>query len=237
MRAREVHDHAHGGHRHVIGNVPSAAAATGFRGDRTRSSRLDVERWRPNAGAYARSRAQCRRPRPQWSRRARHSAYMARSLHGSESPCETPAVTQHLERMLRHVVRDTFDEDVEAVWHTDGARNVSRVTLSAEHGAGRRTVEISASTTGLFQIDIRDLDVGAILIEDDDDSYMESIVRELALVARAYLSGEGRVRQRRGMLRTRSVMAITVNGNEWTLGRSTCSVHYPQDPSAQGTHH
>lgn len=88
----------------------------------------------------------------------------------------------------------------------------------------------------MFDITILDLGVSAALFEYDDEAYMEAILRELALVADAYLSGEGRIGQKRGMLRTQPVMTITVNGDEWTLGRRTSQIHYPENPSAGGGH-
>ena len=113
---------------------------------------------------------------------------------------------------------------------------VSGVTLSAARGEGRRTVRLQAAGNGMFDITILDLGVSAQLFEYDDEGYMEAILRELALVADAYLSGGGRIGQKRGMLRTRSATRITVNGDEWTLGRRTSQVHYPEDPSAGGSH-
>lgn len=142
--------------------------------------------------------------------------------------------------MLRRVVLNVFDEDVDVAWDTEPrAAHVSGVTLSAAGAAGaedRRTVRLRAASTGMFDITILDLGVSAALFEYDDEAYMEAILRELALVADAYLSGEGRIGQKRGMLRTQPVMTITVNGDEWTLGRRTSQIHYPENPSAGGGH-
>lgn len=139
--------------------------------------------------------------------------------------------------MLRRVVLDVFGEDVEVAWDAEPrAAHVSGVTLSAARGEGQRTVRLQAAGSGMFDISILDVGVSAQLFEYDDEGYMEAILRELALVADAYLSGEGRIGQERGMLRARPVMTITVNGIEWTLGRRTSQVHYPQDPSAGGSH-
>jgi hypothetical protein len=93
--------------------------------------------------------------------------------------------------------------------------------------AGRRAVGLSAAS-GRVDITILDLDVSATLLEYDDESYMQAILRELALVADAYLRGEGLVQQKRGILRTRPALKIIVNGNEWILGRRTSSIHYPK---------
>ena len=146
-------------------------------------------------------------------------------------------VMPDVEHTLRRVVHDVFDDDVEVAWDT-GPRgpHIHRVTLSAERGAVRRTVRLRAAGTGLLDISIPDLGVSVALFEYDDERYMETILREMALVADAYLSGEGRVKQKRGVLRKRPVMTITVNGNEWTLGRRTSKFHYPEDTSAGGRH-
>jgi len=146
-------------------------------------------------------------------------------------------VPPNVESMLRRVVLTVFGEDVEVAWDTEPrAAHVNRVTLSAARGADRRTVRLRAAATGMFDITILDHGVSAALFEYDDEAYMEAILRELALVANAYLSGEGRIEQKRRMLRTQPVMAINVNGNEWTLGRRTSQIHYPEDPSADGSH-
>lgn len=145
-------------------------------------------------------------------------------------------MTHDVDSMLRRVVLSAFDEDVEVALDAEPrAAHVSGVTLSAARGEGRRTARLRAAGTGMFDITILDVGVSAQLFEYDDEGYMEAILRELALVADAYLSGEGRIGQKRGMLRTRSVMTITVNGNEWTLGRRTSQVHYPEEPSAGGS--
>lgn len=146
-------------------------------------------------------------------------------------------MTPDVESMLRRVVLNVFDEDVEVAWDTEPrAAHVSGVTLSAARAEDRRTVRLRAASTGMFDITIPDLGVSAALFEYDDEAYMEAILRELALVADAYLSGEGRIGQKRGMLRTQPVMTITVNGDEWTLGRRMSQIHYPEDPSAGGGH-
>ena len=138
-----------------------------------------------------------------------------------------------VERMLRRVVRDVFGEDVDAVWDTEPrAPHVHRVRLSSRHGGGRRTVGLRASASGWFDLHVLDLGVEATLYEYDDESCMEAVLRDLARVARACLHGEGRLEQRRALLRTRQVLVVPVDGNEWTLGRRTSRVHYPQVPPA-----
>jgi hypothetical protein len=94
----------------------------------------------------------------------------------------------------------------------------------------------AAELMGGFDIAILDLDVSATLSEYDDENDMKAIVRELSLVADAYLRGEGRIERQRGMCRTRPVLRITVHGNEWILGRRTSHVHHPEDGSTEGSH-
>lgn len=108
-----------------------------------------------------------------------------------------------------------------------------RVALSAQSGVGRRNVALSASTTGLFHLDILDHGVGTTLTEYDDQGYMEAILRSLALVAEAYLSGEGRIEHKRGLFRGRPAMTITVNGDQWTMGRRASTRPYPEDTSGE----
>lgn len=142
-------------------------------------------------------------------------------------------MTPDVEGMLRRVVRDVFAEDTEDAWDIDARRPHVRVTLRAQRGSEWRTVDLSASGSGLLDITIPDLGISAALFEYDDPGYMESILRELALVADAYLSGEDRIDEERGMLRRRPVMRIAVNGNDWSLGRRTSTVHYPLDSSTE----
>ena len=81
-------------------------------------------------------------------------------------------------------------------------------------------------------VSIFDLGVSATLFDyGDDESEKEAILRELALVARAYLDGAGRVYKKRG-LRSHPVLTITVNGREWKLGRRRvwCTTHRFLDP-------
>lgn len=137
-----------------------------------------------------------------------------------------------VEQMLRRVVLDIFDAHVEVEWdprseESDG----SSVTLKTAQQGEQRTVRLHASTTGRFALTIVDLGVSAALFEYDDERYMEMLLHELALVANTYLSGRSRVRLSRGLLRTHPVVTMTVNGNEWSLGRRASTVHYPDDLS------
>jgi hypothetical protein len=87
----------------------------------------------------------------------------------------------------------------------------------------------------VFHLDILDTGVGTTLTEYDDEGYMEAILRSLALVAHAYLSGEGRIEYKRGLYRRRPVTTIIVNGEQWTMGRRASVVPYPEDPAGAGS--
>lgn len=130
--------------------------------------------------------------------------------------------------MLRRIANDVFDSDVDVtIAPQPGAPHISRASLHAETALGRRTVGLRASTTGFFEITIIDLGVSAALCEYDDESYMEAILRQLALVADAYLRGAGRIDHKRNLIRTTPVLTIEVNDRKWVLGRRQSVVHYP----------
>lgn len=138
------------------------------------------------------------------------------------------------EGMLRRVSLAVFGDGIDVAFETEpNAPHISRARLGAGSGADRRTAGIRAASTGFFEIAIFDLGVSATLFEYDDESYMEALLRELALVADAYLRGTGHIEEKRGLFRTRPVLMITVNGKEWVLGRRTSRVHYPEDTSTR----
>ena len=138
-----------------------------------------------------------------------------------------------VERMLRRAVQDVFGPDVDAVWDTHPrAPHIHRVALTAERGAELRRVGLRAATTGFFDLTVFDLDVSTGFFEYDDEDYMAALIRQLALVAEAYLRGEGSLVHERGFLRTRTFLTITVGGNDWKMGRRSSRPHYPEDDSA-----
>jgi hypothetical protein len=130
-------------------------------------------------------------------------------------------------QLLRRVVDDVFDEGVDVVYSTDPkSPTVHRVMLSDQRG-GQRQAGLQASYWW-FDVTIFDLGVSATLFdEDDEESKKEAALRELALLARVYLRGEGHVELRRGLIRSHPVLRILVNGREWELGRRVSTVHYP----------
>jgi hypothetical protein len=154
------------------------------------------------------------------------------SSHRSRTSWESSVVEPDTEGMLRRVALDVFDEDIDVAFEVQpSAPHVSRARLGTGSGADLRTAGLRAASTGWFDVTIFDLDVSATHFEYDDESYMEGLLRELALVADAYLRGAGHIEYKRRLLRTKPVLIITVNGREWALGRRTSRVHYPEDTS------
>ena len=136
------------------------------------------------------------------------------------------AVAIDVEALLRRVVADIFDADVDATYSTvPKAPQVHRVRLTAD--GGKRQAGLRASYEK-FDADIFDLGVSTGLFEyDDEENEKEAALRALALVVRAYLRGEGRVEQRRGLIRSHRVLKITVDNREWVLGHHWSQYSYP----------
>lgn len=123
-----------------------------------------------------------------------------------------------VERSLHRVVADAFADDTEIVYDIDPkSPHVYRVRLSAIDG--RRTAGIQASYEW-FEARIFDLDVSVTLFDYDDEE-KEAYLRELALVVRAYLRGDGQVEHRRRRFRRRPepVLVVELNDRVWQLGR------------------
>jgi hypothetical protein len=135
-----------------------------------------------------------------------------------------------VDRLLRRVVADVMDDDVKTVYSVDPKRpHTYLVDLGAQDG--RRQVRLRA-TYEWFEITILDLGATATLFEyDEDEADKERVLRELALVAQAYLRGEGTVDYKRGLFRSRPVLKVTVNGRDWKLSRRISQVHYPAPDS------
>jgi hypothetical protein len=131
-----------------------------------------------------------------------------------------------MEALLRRVVDEVFDADVEATYSTEpNAAYLHRVRLTdstdTRHAGLRASYEWCDAT-------IFDLGVSTTLFDyDDEEADKEAVLRALALVVRAYLHGEGRVEHRRGLLRSRTVFRVVVNDREWELGRRSSRPHYP----------
>jgi hypothetical protein len=113
----------------------------------------------------------------------------------------------------------------------EGSKRTATAVLSTTTADPVRSARIYVPGTGLFDLTIPELRVGASLFEHDDPAYMELIVRELAFVAGAYLRGEGTVDQRRGLFGTRSRLTLVIDEHEWILGRHTSRERYPADGS------
>lgn len=131
-----------------------------------------------------------------------------------------------MEALLRRVVDDVFDSDVEATYSTEpNASYLHRVRLTnltgTRHAGLRASYEWCDAT-------VFDLGVSTTLFDyDDEEADKEVALRALALVIRAYLHGEGRIVRRRGLLRSRMVFRVVVDDREWELGRRSSRPHYP----------
>lgn len=132
-------------------------------------------------------------------------------------------VTIELDRMLQRVVGEVFGPDTDVTYSADPkSPHVHRAELAARD-SGRR-VGLTASYWW-FDVTMLDLGVSAIVFDEDDaERDKEAALRALALVARAYLEGAGDVIQKRGILRSRPLLRIVVDGQEWELGRRTSRV-------------
>lgn len=99
-------------------------------------------------------------------------------------------------------------------------------------GAPRRR-----GTHGWLDIAILDLDVPATLSEYDDENDMKAIVHDLSLVADAYLRGEGRIEQQRGMFEHGRSYASpsTETSGSWVGARATFTTRRMALPRAATT--
>lgn len=132
-------------------------------------------------------------------------------------------VTIELDRMLQRVVAEVFGSDVNVTYSADPkSPHVHRAELGP--GDSGRRVGLRASYCW-FDVTMLDLGVAATVFdEDDEESDKEAALRALALVARAYLDGTGEVIQKRGIFRSRPVLRIVVDDEEWELGRTVSKV-------------
>ena len=137
------------------------------------------------------------------------------------------SVAIDVEALLRRVVAEVFDADVDATYSTEPndlhMHRVQLTTADAQRHAGLR------ASYEWFDADIFDLGVSTFLLDyGDEKKEKEAVLRDLALVVRAYLRGEGRVEHRRGLIRSHSALKIVVDGQEWVLRRRGWSrSHYP----------
>jgi hypothetical protein len=92
---------------------------------------------------------------------------------------------------------------------------------------GRRHAGLEASYEW-FEATIFDLGVSTFLLDySDEEEAKADVLRALALVARAYLRGEGRIERKRSLLRSRTVFRVVIDNREWELGRRSSRPHYP----------
>lgn len=123
-----------------------------------------------------------------------------------------------IERLLHRVVRDVFGETTDVTYRRE-SRHWHHATLAADHGTQRRSARLRAGYY-VFLFEVPGLGVSTFRVEEDEDEGAKmAALREVAFVARAYLNGEGHVEQRRGLIRTRPVLKLTVDGCDWELRR------------------
>jgi hypothetical protein len=136
-----------------------------------------------------------------------------------------------VEELLRRVVADVFESDVRVTYSTE-PRAPHTHTARLTDAGGERHAGLRASYEW-FDATIFDLGVSTTLYEyGDEEQDKEAALRALALVVRAYLGGEGRIEQRRGLFRSRPVLRIEVANREWELGRRVSRPHYPDEGTA-----
>ena len=128
-------------------------------------------------------------------------------------------MTIDIEALLRRVVADVFDPDVDTTYSTS-PRDVHTHRVELTSADGLRHAGLTASYEWFDAFVFDDLDVSTFLLDyDDEEQDKEDVLRALALVVRAYLRGEGRVEHRRWLFRSRPVLTIVVEGREWELAR------------------
>ncbi len=129
--------------------------------------------------------------------------------------------------MLGRVLADVFDDRFDVAVTPGGDRWEHRARV--EMGGSGRSVVLRANLEW-FGLGVPELNVGTFLLDyDEDAAYKEAILRELALVAHAYLRGQGHVEWRRSLFRRRPVLLVDVDGRRWELGRRAGRAHYPDD--------
>ena len=133
-----------------------------------------------------------------------------------------------VEALLRRVVAEVFDADVDVAYSTEPqSSHVHRARLTDP--SGTRHAGLRASYEW-FDATIFDLGASTTLF-DDDETDKEALLRGLAVVVRAYLRGDGRIELKRGLIRSHPVFRVLVNDVEWELGRWSSRGHHPyQEP-------
>jgi hypothetical protein len=129
-----------------------------------------------------------------------------------------------VEALLHRVIDATFSSDVHVTYSTNGA-DVHSARL--EDSTGTRHAGLEASYWW-FGATVFDLAVSTTLFdEDDEEEPKQAALQALALVIQAYLAREGQVENKRGLLRSRPILHVLVDGHEWELGHRTSKPRYP----------
>jgi len=147
----------------------------------------------------------------------------ARVSRDGWGPSPKVSVAIDVEVLLRRVVADVFDATYSAEPKDPHMHRVRLTRADGQRHAGLRASYES------FDAEIFDLGVSTYPLDyDDEEEDKEAVLRDLALVVRAYLRGEGRVEHRRGPIRSHPVLKIVDDGQEWVLRRRGRSrSHYP----------
>lgn len=134
-----------------------------------------------------------------------------------------------VESLLARVVGEVFDENVLVELEDVSARRPQTYVAHLHSVVHDRRAALYA-TYEWFELRITDLDASVTLFDYDHDAAEKyDLLRELGLVAQAYLDGAGQIDSRPRFLHrgTSRRLTLEVNGREWQLGRHRSSVPYP----------
>lgn len=139
---------------------------------------------------------------------------------------DRPVPQVDIERLISRVVGEVFGDTVEVSYtpHPKYADDWRALVVSKIDPT--KTIEIRA-THEWFTAHIPALNVGTIVFEyDEDEAEKAAALRELSLVARAYLRGDGKVEFKRSRFgrRTRASVTIHLDDKHWVLGKGTSSI-------------
>ena len=137
-------------------------------------------------------------------------------------------MTIDIKAVLNRVITDVFDGAFVTKDASSADPWLHSVEVTSRTGEDRAVI-IRAGRVWMAAF-IPELDVGADMVDEDDDvAYKEEELRKLCRALRAYLEGGGHVRQRRRLFGrgTTSVLTIEVDGFKWRFGRRSSVWAYP----------
>lgn len=131
--------------------------------------------------------------------------------HGVVEPVDEPQESLTTQELLHSVVDDVISADVHTEF-TSLTEFKHRVYLTL----GGRTAVLEAAGEWL---ELRLPDLGASRLEDDPEALgKRATLRSLALVANAYLAGDGQVERRFAVWRDREVYAVALGNRRYEVG-------------------